>query len=145
MLCFNFLDTVFKIETSTTKFICSLILAFLSSISIYGQEAQERQFLFKSKFDTTRYLLGSHIELKIVLPKSEGFIKMGDADLDKIFRSGYNRADHIQILQEYLTFEGDASKSNRHFQFKPAYYSTLPEDTVGYTIQVKAVYSFTSC
>lgn len=117
----------------------------MSSASVDGQRTKTREFLSKSKYDTTRYMVGSHIELIVVLPeaKPDEFIKLGLDDRDEIFRSGYNRFDHIQILREYLTFEGDTAKSNRRFYFKPAYYSTLPEDTVGYTVQVEALYSFT--
>jgi len=127
----------------TKYFVYYFVFLLLPSISIFSQDTQKREFLFKSKYDTTKYLFGSHIELKVVLPKSDGFIKMGNDDLDKILRSGYNRADHIRILREYLSFEGDTAKSNRCFQFKPAYYCTLPENTVGYTIQIEALYSFT--
>ena len=83
--------------------------------------------------------------MKVVLPKAEKgeFIKLGLDDRDEIFRSGYTRNDRIQILCEYLTFEGDTAKSNRQYDFRAAYRSTLPEDTVGYTIQVEALYSFT--
>lgn len=121
------------------------IFLLTSSASVYGQGTKTREFLFKSKYDTTYFLVGSHIELKVVLPKTKAdeFIKLGLDDRDEISRSGYNRLDHFQILREYLTFEGDTAKSNRRFHFKPAYYSTLPEDTVGYTIQVEALYAFT--
>lgn len=44
---------------------------------------------------------------------------------------------------ENIWYLGRHCQSNRRFHFKPAYYSTLPEDTVGYTIQVEALYSFT--
>jgi len=141
----HFFGDRFKIE-SLTKYIisCCLTLA-ISVVSLFGQETIKREFLFKTKFDTTKHLLGSHIELKVILPKAEPgkFIKLGLDDRDEIFRSGYTRQEYIQILREYLTFEGDTAKSNRRYHFKPAYYSTLPEDTVGYTIQVEALYSFT--
>ncbi|MEQ1553809.1 MAG: hypothetical protein ABL929_06510 [Ferruginibacter sp.] len=143
--CASLFRDCFKIETLTKYIIsCCLTLA-ISIVSLFGQDTAKREFLFKTKFDTTRYLLGTHIELKVILPKAEPgeFIKLGLDDRDEIFRSGYSRLEHIQILREYLAFEGDTAKSNRRFHFKPAYYSTLPEDTVGYTIQVEALYSFT--
>lgn len=126
------------------RFIYFIFLITFSAF-IYGQGTETREFLFKSKYDTTYFLVGAHIELKVVLPETNSgeFIKLGLDDRDEIFRSGYNRNNHIQILREYLTFEGDTTKSNRRFQFKPAYYSTLPEDTIGYTIQIEALYAFT--
>ena len=100
------------------------ILLLTSSASVYGQEAKNREFLFKTKYDTTYFLIGSHIELKVLLPEAKPveLIKLGLDDRDEISRSGYNRIDCIQILREYLTFEGDTNKSNRRFQFKAAYY-----------------------
>jgi hypothetical protein len=134
-----------KIETLIKTIFSYCLILITTSISLFGQDTMKRKFLFKTKIDTSKYLLGSHIEIKVVLPKAKKgeFIKLGLDDRDEVFRSGYTRHDHIQILREYLTFEGDTAKSNRRYDFKAAYHSTLPEDTVGYTIQIEALYSFT--
>lgn len=113
--------------------------SFLTS----GQQTAERKFLFKSKFDTSRNLYGSHIEVREVLPVTHDLIRLDIDDRDKISRSGYSRADCINILGEYLTFQGDTTKSNKKFMFRPGYYLILPQDTVGYTIQIEALFSFT--
>jgi hypothetical protein len=110
---------------------------------LQAQDTAPRKFLFKSEFDTVRKTLGSHIELREILPNTNELIPLSIDDRDKMSRSGYSRADHIQILGEYLTFQGDTMKSNKRYHFKPAYHLTLPEDTTGYTIQVEALYSFT--
>jgi hypothetical protein len=142
-LCVTFKTTESKIKLLNKKNISVFILLIFFTISAIGQENYNRKFLFKSEFDTTNYLLGSHIELIEILPKSEDLIIISIDDRDKIYRSGYKRADCIKILSEYLTFQGDTSKSNKRYHFKPAFHMTLPEDTVGYTIQVEALYSFT--
>jgi hypothetical protein len=132
-----------KLNCCIKKNISLFILFTICIMSAIGQENFKRKFLFKSKYDTTNYLLGSHIELIEILPNSEDLIILTIDDRDKFFRSQYKRADYIEILSEYLTFQGDTAKSNKRYHFKPAFHMTLPEDTIGYTIQLEALYSFT--
>lgn len=110
---------------------------------LYGQKVPGRNFLYKTKFDTTSYQYGSHIDVKYILPKSDQLISLDIDDRDKIGGSNYTRSQCIEILGEYLTFQDDTTKSNKKYNFRAGYHLVPPTDTIGFTIQIEALFSFT--
>lgn len=118
------------------------ILSCSPGMSQTKQQAA-REFLYKTKLDTSKDNYGMHIEIKQVLPDTKELIPMSIDDRDIISRSKYTRDDEIKILGEYLTFRGDTSISNKQYRFKAASHMVHPEGINGFTIEIEALYSFT--
>jgi hypothetical protein len=98
------------------------------------------QFLSKSKIDTSRHHYGQHLELKFIFPpdaKPGVFYTLGNEDG---FSAWYSKKQKKQILEEYLTFNGDTTKSDKQYYF---FKYTYPQDREHFTIQIEALFSFT--
>jgi hypothetical protein len=134
-----------KFFVSILCFFCVCFILSCSRSMSQTQQQQERQFLYKSKFDTSKGFYETHINVKQIMPATadDRIISNEIDDRDIISRSKYTRGDEIKILKEYLTFRGDTSTSNKHYRFKAASYMIRPEGIKGFTVEIEALYSFT--
>lgn len=122
-------------------FICVCIQSCTTSYRSFYNKLEPR-FLYVTDLDTSARSYGQHIEIRQVLPNTDGWIPLVIEDRDIIVRSGYSRNDELRILKEYLSFKGDKRISNKLYRFKAAARMTKP-DVENFTIQIEALFSFT--
>ncbi|WP_146198695.1 hypothetical protein [Pararcticibacter amylolyticus] len=101
---------------------------------------KERHFLVKTHNDTVNGVITAHIKLHSLINDSNSVVSLND-DREIIIK--YSKAEQIKILEEYLSFEGDTTQSNKAYPFKPGVGNTRPKGTDRFTIEIEALFSFT--
>lgn len=131
-------------------FMNSCILSFAQ----IGKKAQTNKvtfnFLEKSDYSFSKNNYGQHIVIKEPLPIGDvgERLDIGD-DREIIGKLKFTKAMKIELLKEFLNFQGDTTKSNKYYFMKVKQpsnnYSTrwaIPEGK-NFTIEIEALFSFT--
>jgi len=110
-------------KVPTGFIILVLLLILVSCTTNGGMYLQEKcRLLHKTVLDTTEYNYGQHIEIKdrAPAPAQGEFISLSIDDRDIIADTAYSREERIEVLKEFLTFQGDTARSNKYYFFQDA-------------------------
>jgi len=124
----------------------SVLVSCATGAKVYSQK--HRRLLYKTEPDTTRGLYKQHIDVvDRRRPAGVGedtlIILNNLDDRDIMTGSKYTRAESIEVLKEFLTFQGDTVPSNKRYFFPEDYVFRQPKEKEHFTIEVEALYSFT--
>ncbi|KAA2240674.1 hypothetical protein F0L74_31515 [Chitinophaga agrisoli] len=125
--------------------VVTILVSCVAATKLYSQK--NRHLLHKTDLDTTAYFYGQHIDVEDrrmeIGDTSEGLYILGSVDdRDIINSSKYSDEEKIEVLRQFLTFQGDTVRSNKGYFLHDIIWER-PKQKEPFTIEVEALFSLT--